>query len=49
LVRRAFPELDLDHEPHDQMAAMGRVFGEELPPGLVFQEAAPSLVSPEHE
>jgi hypothetical protein len=38
LVRRAFPEVDLEQEPHDQLAAMGRVFGEELPPGLVFQE-----------
>ena len=40
LVRRAFPHLDLDHEPLDHLAAMGRIFGEELPPGLVFEEAA---------
>jgi molecular chaperone DnaK (HSP70) len=37
-VRRAFPDLDLDHEPHDQLAQAGRVFGEELPSGLVFHE-----------
>jgi molecular chaperone DnaK (HSP70) len=38
LVRRAFPDLDLDHEPHDYLAQMGKVFGEELPSGLVFHE-----------
>jgi molecular chaperone DnaK (HSP70) len=38
MVRRAFPELDLDHEPQDQLAQMGKVFGEELPSGLVFHE-----------
>ena len=37
-VRRAFPELDLDREPQDQLAAMGKIFGEELPAGLVFHE-----------
>jgi molecular chaperone DnaK (HSP70) len=37
-VRRAFPDLDLDHEPHDQLAQAGRVFGEELPSGLIFHE-----------
>lgn len=37
-VRRAFRDLDLDHEPSDQLAQMGRVFGEELPSGLVFHE-----------
>jgi molecular chaperone DnaK (HSP70) len=36
VVRRAFPDLDLEQEARDQLAAMGRVFGEELPPGLVF-------------
>jgi molecular chaperone DnaK (HSP70) len=36
LIRRAFPDLDLEQEPRDQLVAMGRVFGEELPPGLVF-------------
>ena len=36
VVRRAFPDLDLDQAPSDQLAAMGRVFGEELPPGLMF-------------
>jgi molecular chaperone DnaK (HSP70) len=38
VVRRAFPDLDLDHEPQDQLAQMGKVFGEELPSGLVFHE-----------
>ena len=37
-VRRAFPGLDLDAEPQDHLAAMGKVFGEELPAGLVFHE-----------
>jgi hypothetical protein len=36
VVRRAFPEIDLEAEPEDQLAAMGKVFGEELPAGLVF-------------
>src|SRR5580692_15985 len=36
-VRRAFPEVDLESEPSDHLAAMGKVFGEELPSGLVFQ------------
>ena len=40
VVRRAFPELDLDHEPSDNLAAMGRIFGEELPSGLVFHAAS---------
>lgn len=35
-VRTAFPSLDLDREPEDNLAAMGRIFGEELPSGLVF-------------
>ena len=38
LVRRAFPDVDLETEPADQLAAMGKVFGEELPAGLVFHE-----------
>ena len=37
LVRRAF-RLDLEAEPADHLAAMGKVFGEELPAGLVFHE-----------
>lgn len=37
-VRRAFPDLVLDREPEDSLAAMGRIFGEELPSGLVFGE-----------
>ena len=36
LVRRTFPDVDLEAEPQDQLAAMGKVFGEELPAGLVF-------------
>jgi hypothetical protein len=35
-VRRAFPDVDLDSDPQDHLAAMGKVFGEELPAGLVF-------------
>jgi hypothetical protein len=38
LVRRAFPEADLEAAPKDNLAAMGRIFGEELPSGLVFHE-----------
>jgi hypothetical protein len=38
LVRRTFPDVDLEAEPADQLAAMGKVFGEELPAGLVFGE-----------
>jgi hypothetical protein len=37
-VRTAFPTLDLDRDPEDNLAAMGRIFGEELPSGLVFHE-----------
>jgi hypothetical protein len=36
LVRRTFPSIDLDAEPHENLAAMGKVFGEELPAGLVL-------------
>jgi hypothetical protein len=38
LVRRAFPALDLDAEQIDNLAAMNKIFGEELPAGLVFHE-----------
>jgi hypothetical protein len=38
LVRRAFPHLDLAAEPSGDLAAMGRIFGEELPSGLIFGE-----------
>jgi hypothetical protein len=38
LARRAFPHLDLAAEPAGDLAAMGRIFGEELPSGLVFDE-----------
>ena len=38
LVRRAFPDLDLDAAARTDLAAMGRIFGEELPSGLMFDE-----------
>ncbi len=38
VVRRAFPGLDLDREPSGDLAAMNKIFGEELPSGLVFHE-----------
>jgi hypothetical protein len=38
MVRRSFAEIDLDAAAHDNLAAMGRIFGEELPSGLVFAE-----------
>lgn len=37
-VRRAFPHLNLEAEPTGDLAAMGKIFGEELPSGLVFHE-----------
>jgi len=37
-VRRAFSDIQLDGEPQDNLAAMGRIFGEDLPSGLVFHE-----------
>jgi hypothetical protein len=40
-VRRALPEVDLESEPADHLAAMGKVFGEELPAGLVFSDNEP--------
>jgi hypothetical protein len=36
LVRRAFPEIDPEAEEQPDLAALGRVFGEELPAGLVI-------------
>ena len=38
VVRRTFPDLDFDRDPMDNLAAMGRIFGEDLPSGLVFHE-----------
>ena len=38
VVRRAFPGLDLDREASGDLAAMNKIFGEELPAGLVFHE-----------
>ena len=38
VVRRTFPGLDLEAEPSDSLAAMNKIFGEELPSGLVFHE-----------
>ncbi|HLJ16305.1 MAG TPA: Hsp70 family protein [Bryobacteraceae bacterium] len=40
LVRRAFPGLDLEAEASQDLTALGRVFGEELPSGLVLESAA---------
>ena len=37
-VRRAHPDIDLQAEPTSDLAAMGKIFGEELPSGLVFNE-----------
>jgi hypothetical protein len=37
-VRRAFPDLNLEAEPTGDLATMGKIFGEELPSGLVFHE-----------
>ena len=44
IVRRAFPAVDLNAEPAGDLAAMGKIFGEELPSGLVFTEAPASDV-----
>jgi hypothetical protein len=38
LVRRAFPDLDLEGASQQDLASMGKIFGEELPSGLVFHE-----------
>ena len=38
LARRAFADINLDQEPQENLAAMGRILGEELPSGLVFHE-----------
>ena len=38
LVRRTFPALDLEGAPQQDLAAMGKIFGEDLPSGLVFNE-----------
>jgi len=32
------PRVDLDAEASDNLAAMNKIFGEELPSGLVFHE-----------
>ncbi|MGH9666688.1 MAG: Hsp70 family protein, partial [Bryobacteraceae bacterium] len=39
LVRRAFPEVDLESEGAQDLTSLGRVFGEELPSGLVLETA----------
>jgi len=36
VIRRAFPEIVLEAGASDDLAAMGKIFGEELPSGLVF-------------
>jgi hypothetical protein len=38
LVRRTFPDLNLDLDSQDSLAVMARIFGEELPSGLVFHD-----------
>ncbi len=38
LVRARFPGIDLEGEDREDLRAMGRVFGEELPSGLVLQQ-----------
>ena len=38
-VRRTFPDLNLTADARGDLAAMGRIFGEELPSGLVFGAA----------
>ncbi len=38
LVRRAFPDLDLEGAPQQDLVSMGKIFGEELPSGLMFHE-----------
>lgn len=38
LVRRAYPGLDLEAEPREDLRTLGRIFGEELPSGLVFEK-----------
>ena len=42
LVRRTFPEVDLENTSGDSLTAMGKIFGEELPSGLLFQPEAMS-------
>ena len=37
-ARSAFPAIDLARDTGDNLAAMGRIFGEELPSGLIFNE-----------
>jgi hypothetical protein len=37
-ARRAFPDLDLEADDSSDMRQMGKIFGEELPAGLVLQQ-----------
>jgi hypothetical protein len=37
VIRRRYPDVDLEAEDRDDLRAMGRVFGEELPSGLVLE------------
>lgn len=41
-VRRAFPDLDLEADDSTDMRQMGKIFGEELPAGLVLQQQQPT-------
>jgi molecular chaperone DnaK (HSP70) len=40
LVRRRFPQINLEAEEQDSLRALERIFGEELPAGLVLAETA---------
>jgi molecular chaperone DnaK (HSP70) len=40
LVRRRFPHINLEAEEQDNLRALERIFGEELPAGLVLAETA---------
>lgn len=41
VVRRRFPDLVLDGDSDEDLGAMGRIFGEDLPAGLVFAAGSP--------
>ena len=38
LVRRTFPQRDLEAEDREDLRSLERIFGEELPAGLVLQD-----------
>jgi hypothetical protein len=41
LARRAWPDVDFEAEESTDLRSLGRIFGEELPSGLVMVEASP--------